>query len=363
MSDQTWIQNLVEQYAVLKNLLHSQEGFHVVFINGHFAGHSPLSLPKGAILSHISSVLKQHPELLPNLPPQPSDGVFVLIPEDTQIEKPIFLDFVSIPNSQPIDVHSQNLIFMSPYAQSSIIENYSSLTPGAYSTHAVTKIVLAEGANLDHYQIQQEGGLAKHSNDVSIQQNQDSQYRSHAFALGSGLVCNNLQTTLAAPGASCMLNGLFLGEQKQRMDFHTTIDHAQPHCTSEELYKGILGGQAQGTFKGRIVVRPHAQKTSARQTNKNLLLSEEALINTEPILEIFANDVKCNHGATIGRLDESQLFYLTSRGIHRKLAQQMLIHAFASDLLATIPLNSVRHHIQTIISEHLTKWSLCAEAA
>ena len=249
MLHQTWIQNLVEQYAVLKNLLHSQEGFHIVFINGHFAGHSPLSLPKGAILSHLSSVMKEHPELLQkhlakisaSLQPNSGDGVFVFIPEDTPIEKPIFLDFVSIPNSQPIDIRSQNLIFMGPYAQSSIIENYSSLAPGAYSTHAITKIVLETGANLDHYQIQQEGLMAEHSNEVSIQQNQDSQFRSHVFALGSGLVCNNLQTTLAAPGASCMLNGLFLGEQKQRMDFHTTIDHAQPHCTSEELYKGILG--------------------------------------------------------------------------------------------------------------------------
>jgi Fe-S cluster assembly protein SufD len=221
-------------------------------------------------------------------------------------------------------------------AQATIVEIYVGAGKTAYLTNAVTEIVAGQGAVVDHYAVQQESGNAFHLRALDIDQAASSHVSSLNVSLGAGLARSESSTVLGAEGAECALNGLYMVTGRQHVDSQTSIDHAKPHGTSTELYKGILDGHATGVFNGRIHVRHDAQKTVSRQTNKNLLLSDDALVNTKPLLEIFANDVKCNHGATIGRLDESQVFYLRSRGLSRAHARSLLTYAFASDLVSKV---------------------------
>jgi Fe-S cluster assembly protein SufD len=275
-----------------------------------------------------------------------SDGVFIRIPRGLRLDRPIEILHLSLTNGQATVSHPRHLIVLEDSAQAVVVERYAGEGAFPSLTNAVTEIVTGENAVLDHYKLQLESPRGYHLGAIGIRQKRQSQYRSHNISLGGAWCRNEIHTLLDGEGAECLFNGLYAVQGRQHVDNQTTIDHAQPHCSSQELYKGILGGQATGVFNGRIVVRPDAQKTFARQTNKNLLLSKEAIVNTKPLLEIYANDVKCNHGATIGRLDENQVFYLRSRGIDGERARNLLTYAFAGEVIQAMPLAALRQGLE-----------------
>jgi Fe-S cluster assembly protein SufD len=214
-------------------------------------------------------------------------------------------------------------------------------------------MVLGENAVLDHYTLEYEGTGGCHVGAIHLQAERSATCTLHAISTGGALIRNDVVAALNGEGVDCTLNGLYLVDEQRLVDNHTTIDHAQPHCASRELYKGILADRARGVFNGKIIVRPDAQKTDAKQTNRALLLSEDAQINTKPQLEIFANDVKCTHGAAVGQLDDEALFYLRSRGLGAAQARRLLIHAFAADVLSRLRLESVRAGVENRLQRQL----------
>jgi Fe-S cluster assembly protein SufD len=234
-------------------------------------------------------------------------------------------------------------------SQASVVETFLGTAGELYFTNAVTEIVVGDGAVLDFSKLEREGDAAFHVATTAVSLGRNSTFTSHSISLGGALARNDVNVRLDAEGADCTLNGLFLGNGTQLLDNHTLIDHAMPHGTSRELYKGILDGKSRGIFHGTIIVRPDAQKTDAMQTNKNLLLSKESLVNSEPALEIFADDVKCRHGSTIGQLDAAALFYLRSRGIGEDEARSLLVYAFASDVASRIRVAPLR----ALVEQHL----------
>jgi Fe-S cluster assembly protein SufD len=217
----------------------------------------------------------------------------------------------------------------------------------------VTEIVLEENAILDHYSFQQESLEAFHIATLEVHQSRASNFSTHSISLGGALVRNDVNVVLNGEGGEALLNGLYVVRGQQHVDNHTRIEHAKPHCSSRELYKGILDEKARAVFNGRIIVRPGAQKTDSKQTNRNLLLSEEALANTNPQLEIYADDVKCTHGATVGQLSAEALFYLRSRGIDLESARNILTYAFASELTNRIKISSLREGLEKILFRDL----------
>jgi Fe-S cluster assembly protein SufD len=336
----------------------SSDDLRIVFVNGFFSpAFSHLGgLPEGVFFGNLSDVLKERPDLakrhiIPQLsradfPEERSlmslntaflnDGAILIVPKGIKIDRPIFFVHFSWTESQPTVSHPRNLVVLEENAHAQLIEIYAGSGPGAYCTNSVTEITTGPNSSLEHYRIQQESGNAFHLGVVDVSQSKDSRYESIAVSLGAHLNRSEIRTALKAEGASCTLDGLYMATGTQHVDHQTTIDHVAPHGTSLELYKGVLSGRAKGIFNGKIIVRPGAQKTSARQYNRNLLLSNDAVINTKPLLEIFANDVKCNHGATTGRLDPNQLFYLRARGIEETQAKSLLTYAFAAELIEKI---------------------------
>jgi len=278
------------------------------------------------------------------------DGLFIQIPKGAVIEKPIILRHASSANGQPTATHPRNLILAGPDSQATIIEEYTGT--GAYFTNAVTEVVAGDHAVIDHYKLQTESPEAYHVSTLQVQLGRDTNFRSHAINLGGALVRNDINSVLSE-GTECTLNGLYLTAGDQHIDNHTTIDHAKPHAASHELYKGILDGKSSAVFNGKILVRKDAQKTDAKQTNKNLVLSEDAMINTKPELQILADDVRCTHGATIGQLDAEGIFYLQSRGIGREEARNLLIYAFARDIIDRVKVASLRDQLEELLLEKL----------
>ncbi len=345
-------------------IFENKNNARLTFVNGFFAPHlsSVQYLPKDVKIGSLEEALKTTPELVEPYLSKSTDfnqqpfvalnssflreGAFLYIPKNNLIRNSIELVFLTNSSQEPIFSHPRNLIVIEEGSEVSIIENYASLNSHLYFTNAVTEIVLKEKATLSHYKIQRESEAAFHISNLHVHQEAKSKFNSHSISLGGKLVRNDLTTTLNAEGSECLLNGLYLGKNSQHIDTQTTIDHLKPHCSSTEFYKGILDQQAESVFNGKIIVRPNASKTVARQMNKNLLLSKEAIINTKPLLEIYNNDVKCNHGATIGRLDENQLFYLRSRGIDESYSKQLLTYAFASDLVEQIKISNLRNKLK-----------------
>jgi Fe-S cluster assembly protein SufD len=274
------------------------------------------------------------------------DGVFVRIPASTAVAEPIHLVFLSEPVFGPTVSHPRNLVIAEAGSQAAIVETFLGTAGEPYFTNTVTEIVLEDGAILDFSKLEREGDAAFHVATTAVSVGRNANFTSHSISLGGALARNDLNVRLDAEGADCTLNGLFLGNGRQLLDNHTLIDHARPHGTSRELYKGILDGKSRGIFHGKIIVRPDAQKTDAMQTNKNLLLSREALVNSEPALEIFADDVKCRHGSTIGQLDAAAMFYLRSRGIGEDEARSLLVYAFASDVASRIRVAPLRELVE-----------------
>jgi len=274
------------------------------------------------------------------------DGTLIEILPEAQIEQPIHLVFVSDGDCVS---HPRNLIVAGRHSRASVVESYVSLRDSTYFTNAVTEIVVGEGAHLDHFKIQRESELAFHVGTVEAKQEANSQFHSFSFAVGGSLARTNIYTALDGDAATCTLNGLYLTDGSQHIDNQTSIEHIAPNCPSHEVYKGVLDGRSHGVFNGKVYVRPEAQKTDGKQSNNNLLLSPQARVDTKPQLEIFADDVKCTHGATVGRLDDVAMFYLNSRGIGSEGARTLLTYAFAADVLESIELAAVRESLEKAV--------------
>jgi Fe-S cluster assembly protein SufD len=276
------------------------------------------------------------------------------VPRNAIIERPIQITYdVADRNGAPVAVHPRTLILVGAGAQCSIVETYKG-NAGAYLTNAVTEIVAEDGAVVDHYKLQMDAADAYHVSTMQVQLGRDANFKSLAISLGAGLARNEINAVLSE-GTECTLNGFYIVSGTQHHDTHTAIDHAKPHGTSHELYKGILSGHSNAVFNGKILVRKDAQKTDAKQTNKNLVLSEDATINTKPELQIFADDVRCTHGATIGQIDPESMFYLQARGIGKDDARAMLIVAFARDVLDRIRIEPLRETVEGMVEERLAR--------
>ncbi|PYQ04832.1 MAG: Fe-S cluster assembly protein SufD [Acidobacteria bacterium] len=282
------------------------------------------------------------------------DGAVIFVPAGLVVKEPLHVRFFSTATSErPMVTHPRTLVVAGRNSQAQIVEIYGGAAGAAYFTNAVTEIVLEDGAVVDHYRLQRESEAAYHAALTAVVQGRASRFKSHSFALGARLARHDLRQLFAAEGGECELLGLFAVAGEQHTDTHTLIDHAHPHCTSRELYKGILDGKARGVFVGRIVVREGASKTDAHQTNKNLLLSREALVDSLPQLEILASDVKCKHGSTTGQLDPTALFYLRSRGISEAAARSLLVSAFAGDVVGRVGVPALRAALERDLRERL----------
>jgi Fe-S cluster assembly protein SufD len=279
------------------------------------------------------------------------DGAVVQIANGVEVDRPIHLLFVTDATAAKGMMHPRNLIMVGKNAKATVIESYVSTSDAMYFTNAVTEVSLADGATLQHYKMQREGSRAFHVSTTEANQARDSHYVSFSFAIGGALARSNVYTTLDGDGGGATLNGLFMLDGQQHSDHQTQIIHAKPNCFSRELYKGILDDRSHGVFNGKVYVHPIAQKTDGKQTNNNLLLSETAQVDTKPQLEIFADDVKCTHGATVGQIDQVALFYLKSRGIDASLARRLLTYAFAAGVLETIEVDEVREALEKMTLE------------
>jgi Fe-S cluster assembly protein SufD len=284
------------------------------------------------------------------------DGAFVHVPARTVFEQPIQLLFLAVPTgAAPLVTHPRNLIVVEREARASVVETYVSLDGGTYWTNAVTEVVAGDGARVDCYRIQRESDRAYHVAVTDVHQGRDSIANVHAVSFGGALARHDLRGTLAGPGGYLILNGLYALTGDQHADHHTAIDHAAPHCESHEYFNGVLDDRSRGVFNGRIIVRPGAQKTDSKQTNNNLLLSRDAHADSQPQLEIYADDVKCTHGSTVGPLDPKALFYLESRGIGEVEARRLMTYGFAAEILNRMDIAPLREQLDKIVRARLAE--------
>src|SRR5437667_9322771 len=343
----------------------------LVFVDGHFAPElSRISnLPPGlevsglaeriekdpgSVESHLGRYLNTRRDAFAALNAAfLNDGAYVHIQRRAVIEQPICLLYVSANEDGPVMSHPRNLIVAEQESQAAIVEDYVSLRHGSAFCNTATELVAGEAAVISHYMIERENRETFNISTLRIEQGRGTNVASHSILLGGALVRNNVHPVLAGEGAECLINGLFLGSERQHLDNYMLVEHASPHCASRQFYNGILDGQAHGVFHGRIVVHKDAQKTDAKQTNRNLLLSDDAQIDTKPQLEIYADDVKCTHGATIGQIDENALFYLRSRGIDELSARKLLLFAFASECLDRMKPSPAREQVEKLIHSYL----------
>lgn len=282
------------------------------------------------------------------------DGAVVYVPHEV-VEQPIHLLFVSTGQRANVVSHPRVLVILGPNAQATVVESYVGLGSEPYLTNSVSELFLGPNAVLDHYRVQRESAAAFHIAATHVYEERAAQFRSTAITLGGRLTRHHIHTALAGEDVDSTLNGLYIEDGAQHVDNHTLIEHIQPHCQSHEFYKGILGGRATGVFRGKIHVHQAAQKTDAYQANQNLLLSETAQINTKPQLEIYADDVKCSHGATIGQLDEDALFYLRSRGIGHQEAVRVLTRAFAGEVLDRVRVPALKDQLDRLVDSRLNQ--------
>lgn len=344
----------------------------VVFVNGRFdAELSQLDpLPKGVTVASLREQIASRPETIEKHLGRYADtqrdafvalntafladGAYVHVARGIVVEAPIALLYLSTEEAAPTMTHPRNLIVAEDQSQVAVIEDYASIGgESVVFSNAVTELIAGESTVAQHYLIEREHLKAFNVSTLRIQQGRSANVASHSLLLGGGLVRNNVHPVLAGEGGECLINGLFLGTGRQHLDNYMHVEHASPHCGSRQFYNGILDGQAHGVFHGRIVVHKEAQKTDAKQTNRNLLLSDEAQIDTKPQLEIYADDVKCTHGATIGQIEENALFYLRSRGLSEAEARKLLLMAFAEECVDRMHSPAAREHIERLIQQHL----------
>jgi len=343
----------------------------MVFVNGRYAPSLSRvgALPEGVRLISLASALHEEPTLLENYlgtyasiegqafafsalnTAMMRDGAVLHVPKDVSVDSPIHLLFVTDAAGNGGASYPRNLLVVERGARATVIEQYISLGGGRYLTDSVTECALADGATLHHYKLQREGRDAFHVGHVEARQARDSHLVSFSFATGAALARSNIYTGLAGEGCGATLNGLYMLDGEQVSDHQTRIEHIAPNCYSREVYKGILDGTSHGVFNGKVYVHPEAQKTDGKQTNKTLLLSERARIDTKPQLEIFADDVKCTHGATVGKLDEIASFYMRSRGVGADLTRRLLTYAFAAEVVEELELEPLKVELERLTLE------------
>ncbi|MEP6743603.1 MAG: Fe-S cluster assembly protein SufD [bacterium] len=278
-------------------------------------------------------------------------GAFVYIPKGVNVEAPIHLLFLAA--SERTASFPRVLVVAEENSSATVVENYVSGETNEYLTNAVVEVVLKEGARLEHYKVQRESVEAFHIATTAVGLGRNASYDATTITFGAKLSRHDIVVTMDHEGAECWVDGLYLVTGEQHADTHSVIDHRQPQCTSHQLYKGILDGKSRAVFNGKVFVRHNAQKTDAMQTNKNLLLSNEARVDTKPQLEILADDVKCAHGAAVGQIDEDELFYLETRGIHPDLGRNLLTYGFAEEVIAKIKLDSIRQQLDEAVLHRL----------
>lgn len=346
-------------------------GCRLVFVNGFFS--TKLSriqgLPGGVTVDSLSAALARDAALIEKHLGKYartsdnafaalnqaffSDGTFICVPDGVEITEPVQVVYISSTKEAGQTIQPRNLIIMGANSRATIVESYLSSGDAVSFTNAVTEIVAGENAVLEHVKLQDETANAFHMATIAGEFGRASNVNVHSFALGSKLSRNNIRAKLAGEGLECVLNGLYLTRNEQLADHHMVVEHAQPHCASHEYFNGILDDKSKGVFHGRIYVHPVAQKTDAKQTNKNLLLSDDATADTKPQLEIYADDVKCTHGATIGQLNRESIFYLRARGIPEATARRMLIHAFAGEIVERVRCAPVRDELDKLVWHRL----------
>jgi Fe-S cluster assembly protein SufD len=346
----------------------------LVFVNGHYSAELSTEIDadaSGVSLERIADAIQRDSggplrELLGSVAiPRSSaftalnsaffrDGAVLRIGANTVVGAPIHLVFIAAGGDGSV-AYPRNLIVAESHSQATVVESYVTLGDVESFTNAVTEVALADGARLSHYKLQSESPRAFHVGTIQARQSRNSWYESFSFATGADLSRTNVYTVLEGDAAECVLNGLYLADGTQHMDHQTYVEHIAPNCPSHELYKGILDGRSHGVFNGKVYVHPEAQKTDGKQSNNNLLLSAHARVDTKPQLEIFADDVKCTHGATVGRLDETALFYLRSRGIGMALARRLLTYAFAADVLERLTLAPLKEALEARVLRRFTE--------
>jgi Fe-S cluster assembly protein SufD len=352
----------------------------LVFVNGWYSQElsSGEQLPAGVTVESLAAAVSQNEEVEEYLARYADyrshpfialntsswqDGAYLRIAKGTAVEQPVHLVFVSTSSGAAVVSHPRTLIVAERDSQATVVESYFGLGSGVCFSNAVTEVALGENAVIDHYKIQIEKDRSYHLATLRATEGRGANFSSCSIALGGQLARNEVGVLLEAEGAECTLNGLYLATGSRHVDNSTTIDHAKPHGTSQEFYKGILDGRATAAFNGRIIVRKDAQKTNAMQQNKNLLLSEDAVVDTTPQLEILADDVRCTHGATIGQLDREALFYLCSRGIGQKQARSLLTYAFAGDILDRVRVAPLRARLESILHARMSEGASVQEVS
>jgi Fe-S cluster assembly protein SufD len=358
--------------ATVDALTFDKESTRLVFVNGLFAPElsSLATLPQGATVTNLASVLAEGGAGLEPFFSRPfdeydhaftaintactEDGAFINISAGTVVIRPIQVLFLSDVRGSPVVSNPRSLVLAGSGSQVTVVETYAGTTGDTTFTNTVTQVLLDEGAQVKHYKIQDEPDTAFHLALLDVRQGRDSRFSSGSVALGSKIARNEIHVRLQGEGAKASIDGLYLPRGDQHHDHPILIEHAAPRCTSHQLYKGIVDERAHGVFNGRIIVWPGAPGTDASQTNKNLLLSDRAEIDTRPRLEIFTDDVKCTHGAAVGALDEEALFYLRSRGIPHEAAKALLTYAFAGEMLDLIGAGPLRTQVEMLVAGQLS---------
>jgi Fe-S cluster assembly protein SufD len=346
-------------------------GHRLVFVNGYFSARLSTLKPAtdgvrienlAAALAQDSAMIEKHLGKYAHTARNSfaalnqaffSDGAFIFVPSGVTVAEPVQLIYLSSAQNAGEVILPRNLIIAGANSKLTVVESYLSTTRAAYFTNAVTEILAGDNAVVEHIKLQDEAPEAYHVATIAGEFGRASNVSVHSFALGAKLSRNNIRTKLAGEGLECILNGLYLTKDEQLADHHMIVEHAQPHCASHEYFNGILDDKSKGVFHGRILVQEIAQKTDAKQTNKNLLLSDDATADTKPQLEIYADDVKCTHGATIGQLNAESIFYLRTRGIDTDTARRMLIHAFAGEIIERIQCEPARQVIDQLVWDRL----------
>jgi Fe-S cluster assembly protein SufD len=341
----------------------------LVFIDGTYSpGLSDLSdMPEGVKVQSLASALDSEEELVKKYLSKYADfseeaftalntafmqdGGFVYIPHGTRLKEPVHLLYITGKSDRATITNPRNLIVVEDNCEAEVVEHYVSLDEGVYFSNVVTELVVGENSSVGHYMIECESMKAFNVSTLRVEQGRSSNIRSHSVLLGGALVRNNVHPVIAGEGCDSLINGLFMSTGRQHMDNYMKVEHASPHCDSRQFYNGVLDGRSRGVFHGRIIVHKDAQKTDAKQTNRNLLLSDNAQIDTKPQLEIYADDVKCTHGATIGQMDENAIFYLRSRGIDEDTAREILLGAFTSGTLESIQVEEIRNYCEMLVAE------------
>lgn len=362
----------LQKNDVDKYLFNDFESYVLVFVNGIFSeGLSNTGdLPNKVKIDNFNNAAKENPDIISKYinklvkdenafntlnTAYAFDGLFVYVPDGVVVEKPVQVLYLNTPGNKNILSTPRNLIVAGKNSQIRIINNYVGLGENAYFTNVVTEVFVDEFGIVELYKIQNENENSFHIEKVEADQKKNSLFNHFNLTFGGALVRNDINTVLDGEFIETHYYGLTLANGKQHVDNHTFVDHAKPNCMSNELYKGILDDNARNVFNGKIIVRRDAQKTNAYQQNKTVLLSKTATIDTKPQLEIFADDVKCSHGATVGHLDEVSEFYIRSRGVPQELAKSMLIRAFANDVIESVKIEPLKERLNHMIFEHLHK--------